>query len=41
MDRRALPMDLFDYEETSETYAEQVEKCPACTRRLERKILLS
>jgi hypothetical protein len=32
---------FFDYEETSETYAEQVENCPACGRRLERKILLS
>jgi len=32
---------FFDYEKTSETYAEQVENCPACGRRLERKNLLS
>ncbi len=32
---------FFDYEQTSETYAEQVENCPACSRRLERKHLLS
>ena len=32
---------FFDYEQTSETYAEQVENCPACGRRLERKHLLS
>jgi hypothetical protein len=32
---------FFDYEHTSETYAEQVECCPACGRRLERKNLLS
>jgi len=32
---------FFDYEQTSETYAEQVENCPACGRRLERKELLS
>jgi hypothetical protein len=32
---------FFDYEQTSETYAEQVENCPACGRRLERKNLLS
>ena len=31
---------FFDYEQTSETYAEQVENCPACGRRLERKNLL-
>jgi hypothetical protein len=31
----------FDYEQTSETYTEQVENCPACGRRLERKQLLS
>jgi hypothetical protein len=32
---------FFAYEHTSETYAEQVEYCPACGRRLERKNLLS
>ena len=32
---------FFDYEHTSETYAEQVDNCPACGRRLERKNLLS
>ena len=32
---------FFDYEHTSETYAEQVEYCPACGRRLERKNLMS
>jgi hypothetical protein len=32
---------FFDYEQRSETYAEQVENCPACGRRLERKNLLS
>ena len=32
---------FFDYEQTSETYAEQVENCPACGRGLERKELLS
>ena len=32
---------FFDSEQTSETYAEQVENCPACGRRLERKNLLS
>jgi hypothetical protein len=30
---------FFDDLETSETYAEQVEYCPACGRRLERKNL--
>ena len=30
---------FFDDLETSETYAEQVERCPACGRRLERKDL--
>jgi len=29
----------FDDVERSETYAEQVERCPACRRRLERKNL--
>ena len=32
---------FFDYEQKSETYTEQVENCPACGRRLERKNLLS
>jgi hypothetical protein len=32
---------FFDHEQASETYAEQVENCPACGRRLERKHLLS
>jgi hypothetical protein len=32
---------FFDDEQRSETYAEQVENCPACGRRLERKNLLS
>jgi hypothetical protein len=32
---------FFDDLETSETYAEQVERCPACGRQLERKILLA
>jgi hypothetical protein len=32
---------FFDDLETSETYAEQVERCPACGRRLERKILFA
>src|SRR5215218_5893635 len=32
---------FFDSEQTSETYAEQVENCPACGRLLERKHLLS
>jgi hypothetical protein len=32
---------FFDYEQASETYAKQVENCPACGRRLERKNLLS
>ena len=32
---------FFDYEQSSETYAEQVENCPACGRGLERKNLLS
>jgi hypothetical protein len=32
---------FFDYEQTSETYAEQVDNCPACGRRLERENLLS
>ena len=32
---------FFDYEQTSETDAEQVENCPACGRHLERKHLLS
>src|SRR5215203_7266384 len=32
---------FFDYEKRSETYAEQVENCPACGRHLERKHLLS
>jgi hypothetical protein len=30
---------FFDDVDTSETYAEQVEHCPACGRRLERKNL--
>jgi hypothetical protein len=30
---------FFDYDETSETFGEQVEKCPACGRLLERKDL--
>jgi hypothetical protein len=30
---------FFDDVETSETYAEQVERCPACGRLLERKNL--
>jgi hypothetical protein len=30
---------FFDDLETSKTYAEQVEYCPACGRRLERKNL--
>jgi hypothetical protein len=30
---------FFDDLQTSETYAEQVERCPACGRRLERKNL--
>ena len=30
---------FFDDLETSETYAEQVEYCPACGQRLERKNL--
>jgi hypothetical protein len=30
---------FFDDVGTSETYAEQVERCPACGRLLERKIL--
>lgn len=30
---------FFDDLETSETYAERVERCPACGRRLERKNL--
>jgi hypothetical protein len=28
---------FFDDDEGSETYAEEVERCPACGRRLERK----
>jgi hypothetical protein len=32
---------FFDDLQTSETYAEQVERCPACGRRLERKILFA
>ena len=28
---------FFDDDERSETYAEEVERCPACGRRLERK----
>ena len=32
---------FFDYEQESETYAEQVENCPECGRLLERKHLLS
>ena len=32
---------FFDYEQRRETYAEQVENCPACGRRLERKHLPS
>jgi len=32
---------FFDYEQGSETYAEQVENCPECGRLLERKHLLS
>jgi hypothetical protein len=28
---------FFDDEKTSETYAEEVERCPACGRGLERK----
>ena len=31
---------FFDDLATSETYAEQVERCPACGRRLERKALI-
>ena len=31
---------FFDDLETSETYAEQVERCPACGRPLERKALI-
>ena len=31
---------FFDDLRTSETYGEQVEHCPACARRLERKDLL-
>ncbi len=31
---------FFDDLETSETHAEQVEDCPACGRRLERKNLV-
>jgi hypothetical protein len=30
---------FFDDDQTSETYGEQVESCPACGRRLERKDL--
>ena len=30
---------FFDDDKTSETYGEQVENCPACGRRLERKDL--
>jgi hypothetical protein len=30
---------FFDDVDASETYAEQVERCPACSRRLERKNL--
>jgi hypothetical protein len=30
---------FFDDVQTSETYAEQIENCPACGRRLERKNL--
>jgi hypothetical protein len=30
---------FFDDVQTSETYAEQIENCPACSRRLERKNL--
>jgi hypothetical protein len=30
---------FFDDLQTSETYAEQVERCPACGRQLECKIL--
>lgn len=32
---------FFDYEQPSEIYAEQVDNCPVCGRRLERKHLLS
>jgi hypothetical protein len=32
---------FFDDVETSETYAEEVENCPACGRHLERKNLRS
>ena len=32
---------FFDDEKRSETYAEQVENCPACGRRLEHKNLLT
>ena len=28
---------FFDDDRTSETYAEQIERCPACGRRLERE----
>jgi hypothetical protein len=30
---------FFDYDQTSETFGEQVENCPACGRLLERKNL--
>jgi hypothetical protein len=30
---------FFDHLKTSETYSEQVDNCPACGRRLERKNL--
>jgi hypothetical protein len=32
---------FFDYDETSETFGEQVERCPACGKLLERKDLMS
>jgi hypothetical protein len=32
---------FFDDEKTSETYAEQVERCLGCGRRLERKDLMA
>jgi hypothetical protein len=30
---------FFDDDRSSETYAEQVEHCPACGRRLEQKVM--
>jgi hypothetical protein len=31
---------FFDDDRSSKTYAEQIERCPACGRRLERKVMV-